>query len=253
MSDIAIKTKISRDTIRYWMEKYNIPKRSRSEASYYAHWGSQKKFPGLGKKLTVKEIKGLYYKKGYSARRTGEFFGRSCSSVYGFMKRHDLPRRSSAETNNIAYVKQKPSFVLKKNLTRQEEKLRVAGIMLYWGEGAKLNSNPGGNRAIDFANSDPKMIKLFLKFLREICGIDEKRLRAFLYCYVNQDISALKQYWAKITNISLDKFTKPYIRKDFLFEKVGKVKYGLVHIRYHDKKLLLQIGKWIEKYLKQNI
>jgi hypothetical protein len=30
------------------------------------------------------------------------------------------------------------------------------------------------------------------------------------------------------------------------------MKYGLVHVRYADKKLLLQIEEWIKEYLKEN-
>ena len=96
------------------------------------------------------------------------------------------------------------------------------------------------------------MIKLFLKFLRNICGVDEKRLRVQLYCYSNQRIEDLKKYWYKETDIPISQFIKPYVRNDFLPEKIGKMKYGLVHIRYADKKLLIQIGKWIEQYCKKN-
>ena len=128
--------------------------------------------------------------------------------------------------------------------------MKIAGVMLYWAEGVKPNP---ANRTwtVDFANSNPRMIKLFPKFLREICGIDEKRLRVLLYCYANQDIEKLKRFWQKITEIPLNQFTKPYVRKNFLPGKKRKMKYGLLHIRYYDKKLLLQIEKWVEEYLKK--
>lgn len=95
------------------------------------------------------------------------------------------------------------------------------------------------------------MIKIFLKFLREVCGVDEKRLRVYLYCYSDQSIEILLNYWYKLTNIPKSQFSKPYIRNDFLPEKSGKMKYGLVHIRYADKKLLYQIDNWIKEYCKK--
>ncbi|MFH1712163.1 MAG: hypothetical protein ABH846_02925, partial [Patescibacteria group bacterium] len=95
-----------------------------------------------------------------------------------------------------------------------------------------------------------EMVKIFLKFLRDICGINEERLRCFLYCYADQHIKIIKDYWSKTTNIPLSQFSKPYIRNDFLKEKSGKMKYGLIHVRYSDKKLLLQIENWIDKYIK---
>ncbi len=123
--------------------------------------------------------------------------------------------------------------------------------MLYWAEGAKYTPDMR-SAVIDFVNSDPRMVKLFLNFLRIICGVDEKRLRVLLYCYANQDIEFLKKYWYKVTEINFKQFTKPYVREDFLPEKSGKMRYGLVHIRYYDKKLLIQIYNWINEYLENN-
>jgi len=126
---------------------------------------------------------------------------------------------------------------------------------LYWAEGGKEVCRNGQWRgtSVNFANSDPKMVKLFLRFLREICGVNEQRLRVHLYCYANQDIDYLKKYWQEITNISLTQFIKPYVRHDFLPEKKDKMKYGLVHIVYSDKKLFLQIMDWINEYLRESI
>lgn len=125
--------------------------------------------------------------------------------------------------------------------------------MLYWAEGDKNLYRKGRGAVVDLANSDSEMIKLFLKFLRRICGVDEQRLRIYLYCYSNQNLDLLKKYWSEITGISLKQFSKPYIKKDFLPEKSSKMKYGLVHIRYLDKKLFCQIKNWIEQYLNKII
>jgi len=240
-------------TVRYWIEKHNIPRRSRVEASFYGYWGNDKNFSRIPKRLTTAKVKDLYYQKGYSAREVGEFLDRSSSNIYKFMGKYGLKRRAPAETNSIAYIKQEPSYRLKKHLTPKEEKLKIAGIMLYWAEGYKNLGKQVRGGTIDLANSDPEMIKLFLKFLREICGVDEDRLRVFLYCYTNQNVDSLKKYWHKITGIFLEQFSRPYVRKDFLPEKEGKMRYGLAHIRYSDKKLFLQIKDWIREYLNENI
>ncbi len=195
----------------------------------------------------IKDIKDFYYNKGYSAREIAEEINVSLDVVYKFMRRHGLKRRTFHESNFIRFEKQEKSFFIKNNLTQKEKQLKIAGIMLYWAEGGK--SNPK-NRSwtVDMANSNSEMISLFLKFLRNICGVDEKRLRCLLYCYADQDIEGIKKYWSGITKIPLKQFSKPYVRKDFLTEKSGKMKYGLVHVRYSDKKLLLQIEKWIKEY-----
>ena len=112
--------------------------------------------------------------------------------------------------------------------------------MLYWAEGAK------SRHTVDFSNSDSNMIKLFLKGLRTIYRINEKRLRIYLYCYCNQNIKYLVSYWSTLLNIPPNQFSKPYIRKDFDERKINKMPHGLVHIRYSDKKLLMQIKAEID-------
>jgi hypothetical protein len=57
------------------------------------------------------------------------------------------------------------------------------------------------------------MIKIFLRFLREICGVHEKRLRIYLYTHSGKHIEDLKKYWSDLTKIPTEQFTKPYIRK----------------------------------------
>lgn len=116
--------------------------------------------------------------------------------------------------------------------------------MLYWGEGSKWD----GEVTVDFANSDEKMIKLFLVFLRKVCGVREKKLRVFAYFYANQKINKNINYWSKVTRIPKNQFTKPYIRKDFKESKKDKMPHGLIHIRYADKKLLNVIRNWIDEY-----
>lgn len=90
------------------------------------------------------------------------------------------------------------------------------------------------------------MVTLFLKGLREIYRVDEKRLRVCLYCYANQDANKLLNYWSGLLKIPKNQFIKPYIRKDFNENKIGRMIYGVIHIRYSDKKLLMQIKAEID-------
>jgi len=191
-------------------------------------------------------IRNLYHKEGLSASQVAKKIGVSTWVVMGFMRRNAIKRRNFREANKINFEKKPLSYFVKNNLTKKEEKLKIAGVFLYWAEGAKLS---GKNACtVDFANSNPEMIKVFIKFLRKICGVNEKKLRLYLYCFSNQDIEKIKNYWYKLTNIPKDQFTKPYIKQGVVAEKSGKMKYGLVHIRYNDKKLLIQIERWVKEY-----
>lgn len=85
-----------------------------------------------------------------------------------------------------------------------ERDLLIAGIALYAGEGSKT---PGEVR---FANSDPRMIRLFLRWLRTFVEVDEKRLRLKLYLHEGLDIDAANDFWAEVTGIPISQFRKPY-------------------------------------------
>lgn len=122
--------------------------------------------------------------------------------------------------------------------------------MLYWAEGYKA----GKQTAIDFANSDPDMAAVFVRFLREICGVESKKVRCSLYCYEGQDIDALTAYWSRLLGVPLPQFTKPYIKRAAAPGPRGpRMTHGLVHVRYCDKKLLRQILDWIDEYRRESV
>jgi len=187
------------------------------------------------------EIKELYWNKNYKVNEIAEKLNISFWKLYNFMDKNNISRRNRSEAGFLLNSL-KPQFKTKENLTIAEEKLKIAGIMLYWAEGT-LRGN-----TVDFANSNPNMIKIFLKFLRQICGISEERLRVYLYAYSHCDLEKIKKYWSKITKIPLSQFTKPYIREGNLNITHRKLPFGLVHIRYNDKRLLKIIDCWINDY-----
>jgi hypothetical protein len=122
-------------------------------------------------------------------------------------------------------------------ISRYERNLELAAIMLYWAEGCKSDKNT----RVDFANSNPEMIRVFINFLRTSFSIDESKLRIYLYCYANQDAHELIEYWSNICSVPVNQFTKPYIRNDFNPLQKRIMEHGLIHIRYSDKSLLSEV------------
>lgn len=157
-------------------------------------------------------------------------------TIYKLMRDNNFQRRSFREINRIRFDNKPLSFVIKKSLNPKEQRLKEVGLMIYWAEGSKRT-----NHTVDLANSDPKMILLFLKFLRTIYMLDQSRLHMLLYCYSNQSSDKLMKYWSELTDIPLNQFSKPYVRSDYNLSKNDRMPYGLVHIRYSDKKLLQQL------------
>jgi transcriptional regulator with XRE-family HTH domain len=82
--------------------------------------------------------------------------------------------------------------------------LLVAGTALYAGEGSKRDG------VVTFANSDPRMILLFITWLRTFFTVDESRLRMRLYLHDGLDLAAAQRFWSELTAIPTAQFTKPY-------------------------------------------
>lgn len=82
--------------------------------------------------------------------------------------------------------------------------LLLVGAALYAGEGSKTDG------AIKFANSDPRIIRLFMLWLRSSLEITESRLRVRLYLHEGLDLDAAEQFWSTLTEIPRPQFTRPY-------------------------------------------
>ncbi|HZQ29466.1 MAG TPA: hypothetical protein VFA93_00060, partial [Patescibacteria group bacterium] len=77
------------------------------------------------------------------------------------------------------------------------------GLGIYWGEGEKVSSN-----AIRVANTDPRLLKTFIRFLLEICGLEKEKLLYSIICFNDINAEEAKMHWAKELKISPDKFGK---------------------------------------------
>jgi hypothetical protein len=188
-------------------------------------------------------VRKLYLDDQFSAREISEALEVSLDAVYYFLRKYKIPRRDGSENRKAGFRRKPASFKVKEELTKEEELLRLSGCLLYWCEGYKTEKSSG----VDFANSDLKMVTIFLRFLRDICMVDEARIRVLLYCHDKDKTVKLTDYWSEKLLIPKHQFTKPYVMKVHNLEKKDKMPYGLVHIRYYDKKLLMQILEWIEE------
>ena len=122
-------------------------------------------------------------------------------------------------------------------MNRNEFKL--AGLMLYWAEGAK-------SRYIDITNSDPLLIKFMITWLRNICRVPEERFRVSLHLHSGQNEEQIKKYWSKITNIPICQFNKSYIKKEGSGYRKNILYNGTIKIRVCDSNLLHRVLGWIE-------
>lgn len=171
-------------------------------------------------------------------------FGISPSAVVYYLNKNKVSRRSRSDAVTQWHIKKyrKKPVIIKEVFSKEEEALRLAGVMLYWAEGCK------GWGTVKFVNSDPSMIKLFLSFLREVCGIWEDRLKLLIHMYPDHNENKLIDFWSRVTKVPKQNFYKSFIhiKKRGTYKK--KSLYGTITINYSDKKLLDKINFWISEY-----
>lgn len=183
------------------------------------------------------------YQSGMPARTVAERLGISIDAVFYVMRKLQAPRRSFKDANRLAFEAKVPSFTVHTAKTLRGKDLELTGALLYWAEGYKTSKAAG----IDFANSDPDMVLLFLQFLRSRYRLEASRLYCQLYYYADQDLRSITDFWSKKLDLPLLSFRYPYMKKDPR-PNARKLPYGVLHIRYNDKKLLRDVLSLIHSY-----
>ena len=91
-----------------------------------------------------------------------------------------------------------------------DREIIVAGAIAYWCEGSK--SKPYRlDEQVRFINSDPALIKFFLRFL-DRAGVSRERLRYRVHIHESADVGAAISYWADVTAAAPDQFGRPLIK-----------------------------------------
>lgn len=121
--------------------------------------------------------------------------------------------------NNISYTE---GLTYATSLSLRE--LTLIGAALYWGEGSKSEKIPGGC-ILAFSNSDPKMIAVYMRFLREILNVEDERISVGIHLYPTTDIDKAKEFWAETTGLPKEKF---YIITQISRASQGKRPYNIL-------------------------
>ena len=100
--------------------------------------------------------------------------------------------------------------------------------MIYWCEGNKAWKDP-----VVFTNSDPHLVKTFLKLLRTSFKIDESKFRIGMHLHGYHDEQKQLEFWSRITNVSKERFVKTFHKPNT--GKYRKEGYqGCISVRYYD-------------------
>jgi transposase len=92
-----------------------------------------------------------------------------------------------------------------------DREIVIAGAIAYWCEGSK-NKGPRRSDRVVFINSDPQLIRFFLRFL-DVIGVSPDRLVCRLQIHESADVAAAEQFWMDVTGLPADQFRRPTLKR----------------------------------------
>jgi hypothetical protein len=130
---------------------------------------------------------------------------------------------------------------------RRGNPLHQAGCMLYWAEGTKSRS------AIQFTNSDPHMVRFFLRFLTDALGIEVPTIRLSLNVYTNNGlaIEEIESFWLNLLGLpktSVRKHTLNHLPTSSSGRAKKRLPFGVCTLVVHNTWMLQHIYGAIQEY-----
>ena len=165
----------------------------------------------------------------------------SVHKVVYWMDKYNIKRRSHSEAT---YLKSNPDgdpFLVKNALSGSEQFIYGLGLGIYYGEGEKASKS-----SIRVANTNANLLRIFIKFLIEICGINRSKLSYSIVCFNDTDPKEAESYWAKQLKINEGKFGKiVQIPPQGKGSYKRKSKFGVCTVTFNNIKL----KKWLMEEL----
>lgn len=192
--------------------------------------------------INIKQKVIYYRKKGYSYNMINQKLGISKSTLSDWLKEipytpnkavikriKEGPAKSGQIRHNqkVANILEMKKFAKKElgKLTKRD--LWLLGIGLYLGEGSK-----SGNGTIRIINSNPDIIKLAIKWFKNICGLTIKNFNPAIHLYPDNNIEKSINFWSTTTGIPKNQFGKTQI--DIRIKKStirkNKLPHGTAHL-----------------------
>jgi transcriptional regulator with XRE-family HTH domain len=131
--------------------------------------------------------------------------------------------------------------------TLSGRELLIAGAIAYWCEGSK--SKPHRRQeSVVFINSDPQLIKFFLRFLDE-ADVTMAQLRFRLQIHESADVAAAEQFWRTVVGVGPAQFLRTTLKRHnprTVRKNVGADYHGCLIVRVRQSAdLYRRIEGWV--------
>lgn len=130
---------------------------------------------------------------------------------------------------------------------RIEDAGYVAGCMLYWAEGDKARNS------VRLANSDPEVIRFFVRFLRRYFAIEAQKIRLSCNLFADHEHRQreIEDFWLRVAEVdrrSLCKSTVNRYSKYSQKKRKNKLPYGTCRVVVNDTRIVQTIYGSIQEY-----
>jgi hypothetical protein len=133
-----------------------------------------------------------------------------------------------------------------RELARHPIRLHLAGCMLYWAEGSKCRN------AVKLTNSDPDLLALFVRFLRECYDVPPDRMVLSVNCHLNNglELSAIESWWLQRLELPPCSLRKATVNTPSQASRWRRnvLVYGTARVTVHSTAIVQSIYGAIQEY-----
>lgn len=132
-------------------------------------------------------------------------------------------KRKTAQLKGAESMRRQRLMLTEEIKTNARKKVRkissrelwLIGTALYWAEGSKAKENNVSER-VRFGNSDPRMLRIFLRWLTDTCKFVLQDIKFEIYIHKSSvnNIERVKMFWAKEMNVPLNLLQTVYFKKN---------------------------------------
>jgi hypothetical protein len=200
--------------------------------------------------------------EGRSVKEIARVVGVSVSSVSNWVR--DVPlneehqialhgrvvsgHQRGSEANSARARQRRRSFQESgRSFARRWDATHAAGAMLFWAEGSRSRN------AVVFTNSDPDMVRFFVRFLRRCFDVPDESLAVTCNLFADhiERQRTIEQFWLdtlELTHSCLRKSTVNVYSKYSRKKRTNRLPYGTVRVVVHSTELVQSIYGAIQEY-----
>lgn len=131
--------------------------------------------------------------------------------------------------------------------------LLLIGSALYWGEGTTREYKYNQMHRVSFSNSNPDMIRIFMRYLREILAVNEEQIHPEIQIHQNIEENKARIFWSKVTNLPKKRFYiyRPVNKSSKFIRPKHFLPYGTLNVRVYKRQLFYKIRGYIRGIVHQ--